>query len=85
VIGSISSAHRTLSRSSQSRWCVRSLRKVAYNHHKAGATMTAAMTTTIAVELRTRLIAIRDLDPRFMAQEELEELICLAEVLKPSA
>jgi hypothetical protein len=64
---------------------VRSLKKVAYNHHKAGATMTAAMTTTIAVELRTRLIAIRDLDPRFMAQEELEELICLAEVLKPSA
>jgi hypothetical protein len=31
------------------------------------------------------LFAIRDLDPRFMAQEELEELICLAEVLKPSA
>jgi hypothetical protein len=31
------------------------------------------------------LLAIRDLDPRFMAQEELEELICLAEVLKPSA
>jgi hypothetical protein len=44
--------------------------------------MTAAMTTTVAVALRTRLFAIRDLDPRFMAQEEL---ICLAEGLKPSA
>jgi hypothetical protein len=29
--------------------------------------------------------AIRDLDPRFMAQEMFEEPICLAEVLKPSA
>jgi hypothetical protein len=47
--------------------------------------MTAAMTTTIAVGLWSRLLAIRDLDPRFMAQEELEELICLADVLKPSA
>jgi hypothetical protein len=63
----------------RSRW------KVAYNHHKAGATMTAAMTTTNAVALRTRLFAIRDLDPHFMAQEELEELICFADVLKPSA
>ena len=61
---------------------VRSRWKVAYNHHKAGVTMTAAMSTTIAVALRTRLFAIRDLDPHFMAQEEL---ICLAEVLKPSA
>ena len=60
----------------RSRW------KVGYNHHKAGSTMTAAMTTTVAVALRTRLFAIRDLDPRFMAQEEL---ICLAEGLKPSA
>jgi hypothetical protein len=47
--------------------------------------MTTAITTTIAVALRTPLFAIRDLDPHFMAQEELEELICLAEVLKPSA
>jgi hypothetical protein len=57
-----------------------SLLPVAYNRHNADATMTAAMTTTIAVALRTGSSPFVDL--RFMAQEEL---ICLAEVLKPSA
>ena len=34
---------------------------------------------------RDLLLAICDLDFCLMAQEELEDLICLAEVLKPSA
>jgi hypothetical protein len=60
---------------------VRSRWKVAYNHHKAGATMTAAMTTTIAVALRTGSSPFVIL----IFASAQEELICLAEVLKPSA
>jgi hypothetical protein len=58
---------------------------VAYNRHNADATMTAAMTTTIAVALRTCSSPFVILIFCLMAQEELEDLICLAEVLKPSA
>lgn len=53
--------------------------------HNADATMTAAMTTTIAVAIRTCSSPFVILIFCLMAQEELEDLICLAEVLKPSA